>query len=73
MHINISEAGNSSMGPAVSPMVTPHMVRSRTVELAHRAGRSSIQIRQCDYERAKRELTGETNSDRQHQVLYPAL
>lgn len=47
------------------------MVRSRTVELALHAGRNSMEIRQCDYEQAKRELTGETNYDRQHAVLYP--
>lgn len=46
------------------------MVRSRTVELAIRAGRSSIEIRQRDYEQAKREVTGETDYDRQQEVLY---
>lgn len=51
--------------------VTPDMVRSRTVELALKAGRSSMEIRQRDYEQAKRELTGETDYDRQHAVLYP--
>ncbi len=56
--------------PMESPMVTPRMVRSRTVELALNAGRSSIEIRQSDYERAKRELTGETDSERQQAVLY---
>jgi methyl coenzyme M reductase gamma subunit len=56
--------------PAKYPIVTPHMVRSRTVELAITAGRSSIEIRQSDYERAKRELTGETDFDRQQAVLY---
>jgi len=52
-------------------LVTPHMVRSRTEELAIRAGRSSMEIRQSDYERAKRELTGETDFERQQAVLYP--
>lgn len=46
------------------------MVRRRTVELAISAGRSSIEIRQRDYEQAKRELTGETDFGRQHAVLY---
>lgn len=54
----------------ILPYVTPHMVRSRTVELAISAGRSPIEIRQHDYEQAKRELTGETDFDRQHAVLY---
>ena len=53
--------------------VTPHMVRSRTVELALKAGRSSLEISQRDYERAKRELTGETDFDRQLEVLYAEL
>lgn len=52
------------------PRVTPQMVRSRTVELAMIAGRSSIEIRQRDYEQAKRELTGETDFDRQYAVLH---
>ena len=46
------------------------MVQSRTVELAIKAGRSPIEIRQRDYEQAKRELTGETDFDRQQAVLY---
>ncbi len=46
------------------------MVRRRTVELATSAGRSPIEIRQRDYEQAKRELTGETDFDRQQAVLY---
>lgn len=50
--------------------VTPHMVRSRTVELALNAGRNSFEIRQRDYEQAKRELTGETDFDRQQAMLY---
>lgn len=57
-------------GSGEIPVVTPHMVRSRTVELALLAGRSSIEIKQRDYEQAKRELTGETDFDRQHAVLY---
>lgn len=55
-----------------TPPATREMVRSRTVELAIRAGRRSIEIRQSDYEQAKRELTGETDFDRQQAMLYPA-
>lgn len=47
------------------------MVRSRTVELAIIAGRSSLEISQRDYEQAKRELTGESDYERQQAVLYP--
>lgn len=53
------------------PRVTHCMVRARTVELAKIAGRSSMEIRQRDYEQAKRELTGEADFDRQLAVLYP--
>ncbi len=45
------------------------MLRSRTVELAVGAGRSSLEIKQSDYEQAKRELTGETDFNRQQAVL----
>ena len=57
--------------PTMFPRVTPHMVRAMTVELAIRAGRSSFEIKQRDYEQAMRELTGETDFDRQQAVLYP--
>jgi len=67
----ISSYDDSAEIPTPFPLVTPEMVRARTVELANIAGRSSIEIRQRDYERAKRELTGETDFDRQHAVLYP--
>ena len=49
--------------------VTREMVHARTVELAVLAGRDSLQIHQRDYERAKHELTGESDFDRQQAVL----
>lgn len=49
--------------------VTREMVYARTVELASLAGRSSHQIKQMDYERAKRELTGESDFDKQQELL----
>lgn len=49
--------------------VTREMVYARTVELASLAGRNSHQIKQRDYERAKRELTGESNFDKQQALL----
>jgi methyl coenzyme M reductase gamma subunit len=55
----------------IFPLVTHQMLRFRTVELAINAGRRSIEIRQRDYEQAKRELTGETDFERQQAVLYP--
>ena len=45
------------------------MVRARTRELALIAGRRSHEIKQVDYERAKREVTGESDFDRQEAVL----
>jgi hypothetical protein len=66
-----SSCGDSGEFPRIFPLVTPDMVRERTVELAGNAGRSPIEIRQRDYEQAKRELTGETDLDRQHAVIYP--
>ena len=49
--------------------VTREMLYARTMELALMAGRSAHQIKQVDYERAKRELTGESDFDRQQAVL----
>lgn len=64
--------GNTSNDfPGSAPRVTPSMVRARTIELAQMAGRSDLEIRQHDYEQAKRELTGESDVERQHAVLYP--
>ena len=49
---------------------THEMARARTVELAIEAGRGPLGISQRDYERAKRELTCESDPDRQLAVLY---
>jgi hypothetical protein len=61
---NESPTGNTTL---VRP--TREMVRSRTIQLASIAGRGAHQIRQCDYEQAKRELTGESDFDRQQSML----
>ena len=45
------------------------MVYERTLELASLAGRNPTDIRQADYQRAKRELTGESDYDRQQAIL----
>ena len=42
------------------------LVRLRTSQLACLAGRTPDQITQADYERAKREITGETDFDCLH-------
>jgi hypothetical protein len=53
----------------VTRSISREMVHARTLELASIAGRNSHQIMQVDYEQAKRELTGETDFDRQQAVL----
>jgi hypothetical protein len=47
----------------------PEMLHRRASELAQRAGRLSPHISQLDYEQAKRELTGESELDRQDAVI----
>ncbi len=49
--------------------VTREAARKRSRELAVKAGRSTWDVRQADYEQAKREVTGESNADRQDAVL----
>jgi hypothetical protein len=49
--------------------VTREMVQARARELALLAGHTPPQVRQSDYEQAKRELTGEADIDRQDAVL----
>ena len=56
-----------------SRSVTREMVHARTLELAAIAGRKPHQIKQVDYERAKRELTGESDFDRQQAMLDAGL
>jgi hypothetical protein len=49
--------------------VTREMVHARTRELALIAGRAPPHVTQADYEQAKRELTGESDIDRQEAML----
>ncbi len=49
--------------------VTREMVRARTRELALIAGRVPPHVTRVDYDQAKRELTGESDMDRQEAVL----
>lgn len=44
-------------------------VHVRTQELALQAGREPPEVSQADYEQAKREVTGETDVDRQNTAL----
>lgn len=52
--------------------VTREMLHARTREMAVQAGRAPLQILQGDYERARIELTGETDMERQEAVLDAA-
>jgi hypothetical protein len=45
------------------------MVYARTIEIASLAGRASYEIKQFDYEQAKRELTGESDFEKQEAVF----
>lgn len=65
----ITSPGTGSGMFAVTRSVTRQMVHDRTLELAMLDGRYGHQIKQVDYEQAKRELTGETDFDRQQQIL----
>jgi hypothetical protein len=49
--------------------VTREMIAIRTRELAARAGRIPPYVDQTDYEQAKRELTGESDSARQDAMI----
>lgn len=62
-----AQAGNGSV--VVTRSITRQMVYDRTLELALIGGRNSHQIKQVDYEQAKRELTGESDFERQQQIL----
>ncbi len=50
-------------------LVTREMVEARTRELARMGGRNAHQVTRTDYERAKRELTGESDRFRQDDML----
>jgi hypothetical protein len=54
----------SGIGP-----VSRAMVHKRASELAQIAGRLPMSVTQADYEQAKRELTGESDIDRQDTIL----
>jgi hypothetical protein len=49
--------------------VTRDMVHQRARELAMISGRAPHDVSQADYEQAKRELTGESDMDRQEEIL----
>lgn len=74
---NFPDPARTTSPFAASPVgrtrtVTREMVQARTRELAVLAGRPALAITQADYERARRELTGETEMSRQEAVLNTA-
>lgn len=52
--------------------VTREMVRERAVELALINGRTALEVSKSDWEQAKRELTGEPDTDPKEAVLESA-
>ena len=69
--IHAVKINHTPLGPfaAIVPLVSRDMVRARTCEHARQAGRAPHEIKQSDYERAKRELTGESDPGRQQAIF----
>lgn len=59
----------SSWSLSLPGPVTRESARVRARELALLAGRSSADVLQRDYEQAKREVTGESDPERQEAIL----
>ena len=55
--------------PCSAGPVTRARVQARAEELARLAGRIAPDVAQIDYLQAKREITGESDSDRQDAIL----
>lgn len=58
-----------SSSSGTTPSAKRRRVADRTKELALLAGRVPPQVDQSDYEQAKREVTGESDGDRQDLIL----
>jgi hypothetical protein len=69
MDENPPHQGDLTVGFSGIGRVTREMVQARTRELVLTSGREPLQVKQADYEQAKRELTGESDRDRQEAVL----
>ena len=61
--------GGSTTNPVRSGPVNRGMAYARSRELAVLAGRTPPYVAQADYEQAKRELTGESDAERQDAIL----
>ena len=72
MKTNPLKEGNISENSAGLGTVTHKMVRERAVELAAINGRSAQEVSRSDWERAKRELTGESDANPNEAALESA-
>jgi hypothetical protein len=72
MKTNPLKEGNISENSAGIGTVTRAMVRARAVELAAINGRSAREVSRSDWERAKRELTSDSDADSNQAVLESA-
>ena len=69
MKTNPLKEGNISENSAGIGNVTRKMVRERAVELAIINGRSAQEVSKADREQAKRELTGDSDTNPNEEVL----
>lgn len=72
MNTNPLKQGTLTENSAGLGTVTRKMVRERAVELAAINGRSTQEVSKSDWEQAKRELTGEPDTDPKEAILESA-
>lgn len=72
MRTNPLKEGNISENSAGLGTVTRKMVRARAVELAAINGRSAQEVSKSDRDRAKRQLTSDSDTDSKQAVLESA-
>jgi hypothetical protein len=72
MKPNLLKAGALTENSAGIGTVTRQMVRERAVELAVINGRSAQDVSKSDWEQAKRELTGDSDTDPKEAALESA-
>ena len=72
MKTNPLKEGNISENSAGIGTVTRKMVRERAVELAVINGRSAQEVSTADWDQAKRDLTGDSDTDPNEAVLESA-
>lgn len=69
MNLNVLDRSARTGTPGRPDLITREDARARARELAAIAGRAPHEVRQSDYEQAKREVTGESDPDRQEARL----